>query len=76
MYFKILTCCKYSLSGTTFASHELARLPCGESIDSLKTTKVSFKKFLPIIKSSNPPSTGHESKDFLLTSGTPGGWAV
>lgn len=65
------TCCKNSLSGCTVC-FQVEVLPSA----SWKTTFVSFRKFLPRINSSTPPVAGHDVRDFLHISGTPGGWAV
>lgn len=76
----LLTCCKYSLSGKTVSSHTglnwLNSVWFGDpSKLCWNITQVSFKKFLPIIYNSRPPSAGEDVNDFLQISGTPGGWA-
>lgn len=74
----MLTCCKYSLSGKTDSSQKVSNesLAEGNIRRAWNITRVSFKKFLPIMKSSSPPFAGHETNDFLQISGTPGGWAA
>lgn len=75
-FFKIkisneLTCCRNSLSGTQFCSQLVVR----SSLVCWKNTLVSLEKFFPKTNSSRPPVAGHEVRDFLLISGTPGGCA-
>lgn len=43
---------------------------------SWKMTLVSFKKFLPMMKTSSPPLTEQLCNDFLRISGIPAGWAA
>lgn len=75
-----LTCCRNSLSGKTAFSQTTAQPSSWWFGDADRVawniTRVSFRKFLPIINSSRPPIAEHDVSDFLQISGTPGGCAV